>query len=152
MAGLIVVQNDAVVHRVIVRGRFTVTREQSLNERYLTSSGVDAAKTMVESLEKRGYRYVNEGFDIRGPLLHIIASDNTDPDPGPNSFPDIRDAKALAAWNRLEKDRTARDADTTFEYVDFIIEGTFERKGLPTYSAMPSDSTAILLGMKGTND
>lgn len=85
---------------------------------------------MIWGLKKKGYEYVDNGFEIRGPEEHISFSTDTESDPGPDSMPTDLDPEKLEKWERAERARVARklrDDATDVDLVDYILVATFRK-------------------------
>jgi len=123
---LFLVQNDREWVLVRRRGRFSLPRDCAASPAHLEAAVRDAQERMIAGLKKtHGLEYLDEGFELRGPLPHIVFSEDTDPDPGPDAWPDPRDVEAWQRWERAERARRARQAGEAVEMVDFELVATF---------------------------
>jgi hypothetical protein len=122
---LLIVGADVGYKKVRRQGRFTVPRDLSKSESHLLAAVADAQELMIKGLESQGFRYVDDGFELRGPYPHILFSNDIDADPGPQSRPNPRDKDAMERWDRAEKSRIAKKTNAEQELVDFVLVGSF---------------------------
>lgn len=124
---LIRVQGDREVVRVKRRGRFAIERAAASSPQHFLAAVKEMQEQMIAGLAKKGFRYVGEDFELRGPLEHYDYSESIDADPGPKAMPDPRDAAAFERWQRAERARTARKAGQAVELVDYQLVTAFDR-------------------------
>jgi hypothetical protein len=83
---------------------------------------------MVYGLAKRGYEYRGGEVEVRGPMPHFEFSEDATPDRGPAAQPNPLDVRAMEAFERAEKARTAKKAGMNVPIDDYELVTTFERK------------------------
>lgn len=146
---LVVVQNDAEYQLVKVQGRFSVPAECSATTTEIAEHGLEAfphlqwyveheQEKMIDGLRRQGSEYQKEhGFNLEGPMPHLVFSTDTAPDPGPLPPPHPKYAgyeltdryrTELARWEAAEKARAARRMGDTPELVDYCLIGIFRQK------------------------
>jgi hypothetical protein len=130
---LLIVQNDTEWITAVKEGRFSIETDAALSEPHLMAAVKEMQERMIEGLRKVGWHYVEggeKGFDLVGPLPHIVISDDVDADPGLVS-PDPRETEKFDRWERAEKARTAKRRGEVVDRVDFVLRARFKRR-LPT--------------------
>lgn len=132
MAQLIYVRNDKEYTRIRRRGRIQIPAECAREPRHFAAAIQLAKDLLVKQLEAQGARYVDDTWEVRGPLPHISQFLSDTPDPGPLAqMPEITnlghyDHEAMAAYERAERARTAWELGEATDMEDYRVIGTFE--------------------------
>ena len=140
MSGLVLVQNDGQteLHRRV--GRFSIEREEASSEHHMAQAIQRHQEKMIAGLGRMGYQFSDRhGFELRGPLPHVVLEADSTPDHAHVDRPDPRDLEATLRWERAELARIARkvDQNRTADLVDYELVATF-------WKQMPKAMTAIL--------
>ena len=158
MPPLLQVRGDAVYRRIRRRGRFCVDLACYRSLPHFRAAVQHAQEKMVWGLAKRGLRYVDKAWELKGPLPHLFVALDATVDPGPQTNPPIDgegnlDQAWAERWEKAEKARVARDlADSPRDLVDFQLTTEFEQRcdgdlvplnTLP-HSVLPSRKSALV--------
>lgn len=116
------------------RGLISLERDLAASPRHMKKAIASAQQKMIANLARMGYEYVDDGFEIRGPLPHLEISGDASPDPGELHRPDPRNVKAWLELEQLEKARTAKAVERGADLVDYELVASFKRKKQPGWT------------------
>jgi len=139
MSGLVLVQNDGQteLHRRV--GRFSIEREEATSERHLAQAIQRHQEQMISGLGRMGYQFSDRhGFELRGPLPHVVLNSDSTPDNAHVDRPDPRDLEAMLRWERAERARIARrvDQNRQADLVDYELVATFWKQLPKSFQAI----------------
>lgn len=118
---------DRKVEKVLKRGRFSLSREEVLNERHFLRVIEREQEKMIDGLQRQGFTYISSknNFWIEGPLDHIDFLTDSIPDQGPLDRPHPRDLEGQIKFELSERSKVAKAAETHEYLVDFRIWAYF---------------------------
>jgi hypothetical protein len=145
MSQLILVKEDKEYRRVRRRGRIQIPAGCARSPRHFAAAIDLAKRLLVQQLEAEGKVFVDQGWEVRGPLPHIAHFLGDGADPGPLvEMPEITnlgyfDADAMDAYERAENARRAWAVGEATDMEDYRVIGTFEAPVETHYRAHVKD-------------
>lgn len=111
-------------------GRFAIPLDCWLSPIHRAAAIKEQWGKMLVGLGKKGFSWLGDKPEVRGPLDHLEISDDASADPGlsPEKAAQILNPEQRTAWEKAERARAARSLGLYAETVDAQIVATFKRK------------------------